>query len=425
MTTPIAIPLNGCDVFMLAMDDDIRRHGGCGNVCHLLVRLPSGTDLDPLRKAIGSHPTFTFVSSLRLATRFLRTPLWRPSLQATHEKPCATIPLKTSKEIESWILAHSINAKDEAPFGCLALPDLDGGPSLLFYWHHALCDAHGGEKVVSLISKAGGDPATNIIPAEIAAPPLSVALRRAHATKRRIYKLAQEPRTRCTTSKTHQPLRAYTKIAFSAAETAAIDELSRTATGGIFPTALYLAATARAFSDVQGSHDRAAPYFVPVPHDIRRLTRQRSPITNQISIAFFRIERKVTASLLDATNDIIGQLHNTVAGEHQQGILDFLRFVRWIPPRLLWKIIEHPTRGHPASFYFSDIGASLSALDSIHGVPVAYATHYPPLLSPPGFTTVWSRYRGNLEVTVCSDAATVGNEGVTEFEARLRDELLS
>lgn len=410
---------------MLAMDGDIRRHGGCGNICHLLVRFAAGTDIEPLRQAIALHPIFGFVSSLRLVYRLLRAPLWRPTTSPTTTDPCPTYSWSTMGELEGWVLTHSIDGTKEAPFGCLALPLLNEGPTLLFYWHHALCDAHGGERLVSLISKLNYPSSTDIIPNRANTPSLAVAIRRAHATKKRIYELAREPRSQpAPTQQPHKERRIYRKISFSPEETSAIDELSKTATGGVFPTAMYLAATSRALSTLGAGYDSATPFFVPVPHDIRRVTRQQSPLTNQVSVAFFRIALSNNNTLLDTTNDIIGQLHDTVAGEHQQGMFDFLRILRWLPLRILWRIIEHPTRGHPASFYFSDIGASLSTLDSVHNVPVVYATHYPPLLSPPGFTTVWSRYRGSLEVTVCSDLSVIGENGAAIFEDRLRDEIL-
>lgn len=410
---------------MLAMDSDIRRHGGCGNICHLLVRFAAGTDIEPLRQAIALHPIFGIVSSLRLVRRLLRAPLWRSTTSRVKKEACPTYSWSTTGELEGWVLSHSIDETSEAPFGCIALPLLNEGPALLFYWHHALCDAHGGERLVSMISKSNCPSTTDIIPNRTTIPSLALALRRAHATKKRIYELAREPRAQPTPAQ--QPdreQRIYRKISFSPEETSAIDELSKTATGGIFPTAMYLAATTRALSSLGAGYGYKTPFFVPVPHDIRRLTRQQSPLTNQVSVAFFRIAPSSNKTLLDTTNEIIGQLHDTVAGEHQQGIFDFLRLLRWLPPRILWRIIEHPVRGHPASFYFSDIGASLSTLDSIHDVPVVYATHYPPLLSPPGFTTVWSRYRGSLEVTVCADLSVIGENGAAAFAERLREEIL-
>jgi hypothetical protein len=73
--------------------------------------------------------------------------------------------------------------------------------------------------------------------------------------------------------------------------------------------------------------------------------------------------------------------------------------------------------------YFSDIGSSLSALPAFCGATVSKATHYPPVLSPPGLTSVWSRFGDSLEITVCYDAAALGQHGLETFLRNLRDEL--
>jgi hypothetical protein len=192
----------------------------------------------------------------------------------------------------------------------------------------------------------------------------------------------------------------------------------------MFPTAAYLAATSRAVAaTTEMGRQEHVPLFVPVPHDIRRSSKQRSPLSNQISVAFFRITSPLNSSLAECTNAIIQQLHDTIFEGYQRGMVDFLHLLRRLPLSLLWRIIEQPTKGHPASFYFSDIGASLSNLSSFGASPVVYATHYPPVLSPPGFTTVWSRYRDSLEVTICFDTKVVDEATIARFSSHLINEL--
>ena len=140
-------------------------------------------------------------------------------------------------------------------------------------------------------------------------------------------------------------------------------------------------------------------------------------------MAFFRISAPLRMSLIETTNVVIQQLHDTIAEGYQHGMVDFLHFMRRLPSSLLWRIIESPTKGHPASFYLSDIGASLSSLEVFGGESVVYATHYPPVLSPPGFTTVWSRYRNSIEVTVCFDKGILNEDTIADISRRLTAEL--
>jgi hypothetical protein len=192
----------------------------------------------------------------------------------------------------------------------------------------------------------------------------------------------------------------------------------------MFPTAVFLAATARAVSSTRsiGTTEEEA-FFVPVPYDIRRSTKEISPVSNQISMAFFRVFAPLSQSLIETTNGVIQQLHETIAEGYQHGILDFLHLIHLLPSSLLWRVIEHPTKGHPASFYVSDIGASLSTLEAFGGTPVVRATHYPPVLSPPGFTTVWSRYRNTVELTICYDKSVLDEATIARISEHLTEEL--
>lgn len=423
MNTRASFSLNGCDTFMLAMDAAMRRDGSCGNVCHLLLSFSSETDLAGVAAKFSSHPAFKFTSSLRLTTPLLRAPRWKES-KDTHTAITFDNSIRSAQELENHILSHKVDARTSSPFGCLALPHYESGPSLLFFWHHALCDAHGGELLVKLLSSSSEASAHSVIPTIVPAPSLRAAFRRAHRTKRHIFTKAKGPLARFTRDALTLPSLRYQKIRFSSDETAAIDALSKKLTGGMFPTALYLAATTRAATSIDSARDLQKPLFIPVPYDIRRATKQRSPLSNQVSFVFFRIVASSTTTLSDATNEIIAQLHDTIAGEHQHGMLDFLRFIRRLPSRAFWRIIEQPAQGHPASLYFSDIGSSLSSLESVQGTPVSYATHYPPIVAPPGLTTVWSRYRGNLEVTICYDTAAIPTPKIAQFEEQVRRDLL-
>lgn len=419
-------PLNGCDAFMLAMDSGMRRDGSSRNICHLLITLEPRVDISPLLKRLQGDSTFAAVSRLRLSTRFLRTPRWKPVNSGREIPAIRTLGLcMTESDIHSLILSHSFDPRRESPFGVIGLPNFTAGPSLLFYWHHALCDAHGGESLVKRIVTASEAPSSPLTPSQPTPIPRLDAARRAQRTKSFIFSKAKPDIARLTPDPSRAATHRFARITFTDEQTAAVDQGARKLTGGMFPTAFYLAATARAFAACSSLRVRPeSSLLVPVPHDMRRVSKQRSPLSNQISVAFFSITPNRHSTLHDATSDVIEQLHETIAGEHHHGMLDFFRLIRRLPSRVLWKVIEHPTHGHPASFYFSDIGSSLSNITAVCGEPVAHAAHYPPNLAPPGLTTVWSRYRGRLEITICYDESRLKEEDLSDFIRRLHDDLL-
>lgn len=425
MSELASFPLNGCDAFMLAMDHGMRRDSASRNICHLLITLAPHADIATVVNQLQSNETLTAVSRLRLSLRFFRTPRWR--VASTADVPTITSRAEciTEGDLHSLTISHTFDPRREPPFGVIALPHFAGGPSLLFYWHHALCDAHGGESLVSQIVSPSDASPRILTPSSPKRVTRRDAMRRAQRTKRLIFSKATPEIARLSRASTQGATHRYAQVAFTEAESAAIDQGSRKLTGGMFPTALYLAATARALASVPSiSHARQSPMLIPVPHDMRRTSRQKSPLSNQVSVAFFKIVTRPNSTLLDTTNDVIEQLHDTIAGEHHHGMLDFFRIIRRLPSALLWRVIEYPTSGHPASFYFSDIGASLSSIATVMNEPVAHAAHYPPNLAPPGFTTVWSRYQGRLGVTLCYDASCLDAASLETFVGNLRAELL-
>ena len=424
MSELAGFPLNGSDAFMLAMDDAMAQVGTSRNVCHLLITLSSTTEIDASLDRVRQSSTLAAVSRLRLSQTALRAPRWVARHDEQGPPVRSDLTCATDEDLHTRMLSHRVDPKCDAPFGVIGLPMLASGPSLLFYWHHALCDAHGGEMLVRQVVSSANMREPALTPVTAPRTPLKERLRRAHNTKKLIFKRSSPGIARLPRLPSHQPLQRYAHISFSKQDTETVDRAVTKVTGGMFSTALYLAATSRALTRTSAfSHAPLAPLFIPVPHDMRRTTKERSPLSNQTSVAFFRIEQPLASPLAEITNIIIGQLHDTIAEQHFGGMLDFFRLIRRLPSCLLWKIIERPTAGHPASFYFSDIGSSLSAMENVFDTPVQGAIHYPPNLAPPGLTTVWSRYRGCLRITLCFDQTSLPKNFATSFETHLRDEL--
>lgn len=414
--------LNACDTFMLAMDRAMRREGSAGNICHILLSFPHGTEVRAIIASLETSETFRQVSALRLKTSLLRAPCW---IAAPAAAPAAAreLPIERLPELESWIVANSFDPRNAPPCGFVSLPRFAAGPSIVFYWHHSLCDARGGEALLKLLGS--GTPAS--VPLFLPKPArlsLRERLAQARDAKGDIFGKASGTIARLNSSPVGAAQPRFHKLRLSPHETKAVDALALKLTNGIFPIALHLAASARAFARTLSELGLpSSPLFIPVPHDMRRYAREPLLLSNQVSFVFFRLDQASEQPLARSVNAVIEQLHASVAARHPQNILGFFGLIRRLPLRLLWRVIERPTRGHPASMYFSDIGPSLSALPAFCGTTAIEATHYPPVLAPPGLTTVWSRFRDLLEITVCYDAAALGPQGLETFLRNLRDEL--
>jgi hypothetical protein len=394
-------PLNGADTFMLGLDYDMRRNGSAGNLCHLVVTLAPDSDLRTLCTNLAETPLLQYGARLRLRTPLLRAPRWQTTTASITSFEIAA-HVSSENDLHAWINQHRVNIRRQPPIGIIVLPQYDQGPSLLIFWHHSLSDAHGGELLLQNLSSS--EISTLPIPASPSKPALRACISQAQNATRIVFDKAAGRIARLVRNSSTPPRYAYTKIRFSHAETAYVDQLSLKLTAGIFSSALYLAISARAFAQLTQT---TAPIFIPVPHDMRRHTRERSPLSNQVSVVFFRLRPGDLSSLEVATNSVIEQLHEAITTRAPAKHLAFLQLVRRLPIPLLWKVIEMPAKGHPASLYVSDIGSSLSNITHIRDQKVVSASHYPPNPTPPGLTMVWSRYRDQLELTVCYDETLI------------------
>ncbi len=408
-------------------DQEMQAPRICGNICHLLLTFAPAADTNRIVGTIVRSKTFQYLKNLRLSKRLLRIPVW-DKISSTDALPHVDESIKTPLQLQNWICNHSINPKISAPFGFLALPSYTMGPSLLFFWHHALTDARGGELLVHHIGRLreGAEELEIPVPQNTWRRQLTDSIKMAHRTKKVIFSKSAPSIVRISGVVPQKlvPHPSYTFIEFSSEETQKIDLLSQEVCNGISPMAMYLAATKRAaLPFFQVSAEERGKIFIPVPHDMKRFTREKSPLSNQISVLFFSLESTSRFTLKEETSQIIAQLHDSIFSEYHWGMLSFLRFLRWLPSHLLWRTIEQPTKGHPASFYFSDIGSTLSQVSEFLGLELHNAVHYPPVLVPPGLTTVWSRFRGTLRVTICFDQNVLSNESIDTFTQRLKREL--
>jgi hypothetical protein len=419
------IPLNGYDTFMVALDQAMRRLSTTGNMCHLLLRFPHDTDVKALAERVTEGESFRFLTTLRLQTPFLRSPRWLIDDDATTPSQPQVATCQNLTEVEKLILENSIDPRRNPPFGVLALPQLETEPGLLIFWHHSLCDAKGGERLTALIG-SNEKLSHDQLFAAVTKSSLRKSLQHAHKTTTEIFSKLSPPLARLKHTPEIPSRPAYHKIRLTEAETNVIDKLSEQVTHGIFPMALFLAATSRAVAhlfNVQPDSDEAL--CVTVPHDMRRALRSKALLSNQVSSLFFRVPVHQKNSLSETTNTIIAQMHDALAGEHHHGVRYFFDLIKWLPPSVFWRIIERPGRGHPASMYFSDVGSSLSSLTTFLDVPISYASHYPPNLSRPGVTVVWSRYRNALEITLCYDSAVISAVECSIFTSHIFRELLN
>ena len=427
-------PLNEIDYLMVVKDRFFRSTTGRGNACFLTLTLESRLSAAALTNILERQDTWRSLSRLRLSYRFLGYPRWVAPDQ--HPPP----PLLVEEhalgpdDISAFVACRDINPEREPPLQ-LCLLQHGTRSTILFGWHHALLDAHRAEALLSTLLCEAEPPQKKLGRKPPAPLSLGDSLRRAEKARKFILQASKPPI--CTLPLPHSKAPTaprFTFIRFTKDETIQISKSIREHGLELFPSCFLIAAVARAFQRVAHTHGQApAALLVPVPHDSRRGHSVERQASNELSIFFFRLEHAELASLGTAAASLLQQAEYFVKEELHRGVPLFLGFNRLLPPWPYLKLLGSASGGAFASFYFSDIGDSLSqfrsisaeALESGASQKVLDAAHFPPLFYPPGICFVASRRDGDLMLTIVSSPEVVSESDLESLVGGIRRELCS
>ena len=440
--TPSPPPrLNEIDYLMVVKDRSFRREAGRGNACFLSLTLESSLSAAALTKLVEGQDAWRSLRRLRLSYRLFGYPRWVVSdSQAlpSHLIEEHALPLDAVSE---FVALRDINPELEPPLQ-LCLLQHGTRSTILFGWHHALLDAHRAEALL-LALLCEPEPSQKKLGRRPPAPlSFGNSLRSAEKARKFILKTSKPPL--CTLplplSTIPLPLRGtraapqYTFIRFTEDETLQVSQSIRDHGLELFPSCFLIAATARAFQQVAIEKGQApAALLVPVPHDSRRGHSIERQASNELSIFFFRIEHAALSNLRTAAASLLQQAEYFVKEDLHRGVPLFLGFNRILPPWPYLKLLGSASGGAFASFYFSDIGDSLSKFQSISektlevgaSGKILDAVHFPPLFYPPGICFVASRRNGCLMLTIVSSPDVVSESDLGGLVGGIRRELSS
>jgi hypothetical protein len=204
-----------------------------------------------------------------------------------------------------------------------------------------------------------------------------------------------------------------------------MDEHALTLGVGAFKSALYLVATARSFKEILLLRGQTpGDFVVPVPQDLRKRGGFGPVFANHVSFLFYRISAHDLSDLKKSVSNLLGQMREMMRLGIQKSYVQFMRLCRRFPLSFYGKFLQSPTKGKMASFYFSDTGTSLEGFEGFMNLPILDAAHFPPNTVPPGVTTIFSRFKGRLGVTVAFSEAALSLEEYESFALALRQTLL-
>jgi hypothetical protein len=274
------------------------------------------------------------------------------------------------------------------------------GSIVVFTWHHALMDAHGGEMFVRYLGAANTLKQPDWIVDGAIKLPLKIRANIASKMKEFLYNTAQLPLMSLYKKTANRPKACYSTLSFTHQQSAAINERARQLNAGFLVSAFYLAATANAVAQVQKQRGvDNNDVLVPIPLDRRKRGAQGPILGNQVSFLFYRIPNAVLNDVSACTSELIEQMKSLMRSENPVHYTIMLDFLRRMPGFFYRRMLKSPTKGLMASFFYSDTGDSLQDFDELFGQPVNGAIHYPPNMYPPGMTFIFSRFQGALQLT--------------------------
>jgi NRPS condensation-like uncharacterized protein len=396
MGFPEEFVLNGSDTFLVGLDAIYRKKSKQSNCCTLAVELRDALTQADLASTLESSAFFQWARSLRLKGHGpFKLMTWK-SIRTPAKCTISLTQADSIFAIDRRAIPSHLDPSKQCPIS-FTLVELPHAHALLFTWHHGLMDAHGAETFLrTLDAPITDDPlvGTN-------AKGLSKDWKDHLTIREFLSEVSALPFCSPVQKDRVHGKTQYTVVRLSEEETRLSDARAVQAGAGANPSLFYLAICGQFIRDLLARKDMpSGDMLVPVPLDLRRRGSPYPVISNQLSFLFYRLKAQHAESVDATAKDLAGQLMNMLRMQFPKRYAGMMEMLRWVPLSIYPHVIASTTKGHIASFIYSDTGTSLDQLDTVLGRTVTHAVHYPPNLHPPGVTFVFSKIHGALQVTI-------------------------
>jgi NRPS condensation-like uncharacterized protein len=421
---PQTVALNGIDNFLLQLDGIMLRSSGKRNICTFTVELETRLDCSDLEQQLSALPAYNWITSLRIRHQ-LPFALSRWAID-TSAKPAEITEhhITHLNDIPEALLSQPIDVKKQAPFN-IALLQTTQRSVLIFSWHHALMDAHGGERFILYLGTQPDSKRPLWTLHNERHKSLFQRLRVAYRITKFIFEKSEPPLFSLVKNINTAGSLRYRLLRFSAQESQIIKQRAQQQGGSFLLSAFFLAVTACTVARIQQQRGPLhGDMLVPVPQDRRRKGADGPLLGNQVTFLFYRIPQAALTNVQQCTAELVRQMTALMRTGNPNDYLLTMDLYRRVPGSMYRYLVKAPTSGLMGSFFYSYTGDSLQDYQQLFKQPVHNAVHYPPNVHPPGITFVYAHFHGALQITIAYMEEIVANDEIEQLLADLRTYLL-
>lgn len=424
--TARSIPLGGCDVYLLALDDLMRDSGQGRHVGVTVLRIAADFDAEGFQNAVARFAATQSLLGASLSRGLPgRVPKWVSGARAR-------IEIRSHPENSEWqpVARSRLQGRWNGLLCFDVIPATGGGATVLMGWSHLVLDARGIELALAEIALLASKPDAAPESDSWALPPAGArGLRqRFHAVRPfldRYWSLRENRVVSLAPPPSGSSEMEFEVLHFSSAETARIKARAMPATAGIFTLPWFLAATMRAHAGVLSGRGRAQGALECTISVQTRKRGARGPIfQNQVSQLFFALRMEELDSMDSAFRKLHEQFSGMTRNKCDTAFLVMIDWMRRLPKFLYRRFLLREASGQIASFYHAHTGEFLPGVRDFCGGRILDGWHVPSVPQPPGTGLFFSERAGCLSASLCWRRGAISDVEKEVMVRRLRADLL-
>lgn len=417
---PEAVPILGCDGFLLALDAMMRRAGQGPHISYsvMLLDRPPRRELieQAWRGLIRAHP----IAIARLGRSWRSgIPVWRVPSQVRDsdipevgfwQEAGAADAFEASRQVDSLT---SLLRDVLDPGNGRRRPDhwvelhvvarCDRSAALVVRWSHVILDGKGVELLLTDLAKRccgeGPDSANPVTPPS---KPTVTWKKRRERMRHFVEHHQRVMRGRFSSLGGSRPKEGACHcrvVKLNEAESRAVVDRAAAMSSQLITTPFYFAAAARAHHRVFQSRGRGdVSQLVSLPVQIRPKAVGGPIFQNHVSILFFRLNPEDLETMESATASVVKQFQEMMRHRLDLSFAAMQDMMRWVPPGLYMRMLRSQMHGEISSFFHSHTGAFAPDVTQLDGARVIDAFHLPRLSSPPGTGLFLNEFGSSLRI---------------------------